>query len=107
MDRAMRRFLLFLLILCCFPAVIAIAAPQEGAPQLIQVLGCKGCHTIDGAGGSLAVDLTQIGSRMTEKQIAAQLTADPASRKGAFMPGYQTLSKADLDKISAYLYHLK
>lgn len=74
--------------------------------KLIHTLGCKGCHVIDGDGGSLAPELTDIGTRMTAEQIRALLIADPESRKGGFMPSYATLPDEDLQAISRYLHDL-
>ncbi len=94
-----------------FFSVAAIAAdktPQiDPALELIHVLGCKGCHIINGDGGSLAVDLTQIGSRLTAKQIDTQLTAHTSTRTKGFMPSYSSLPKDDLQHISDYLYNLR
>ena len=80
--------------------------PAATDQELIDVLGCKGCHNIAGEGGSLAPKLTQIGSRMTEKQIAEYLTA-AASSRNKFMPSYHSLPERDISRISTYLYNLK
>ncbi len=80
---------------------------SEQAMELIHALGCKGCHTIKDDGGSLAAELTQIGSRMTAEQIRAQLIADPDSRQTGFMPSYGTLTRKELETISNYLYNLR
>ncbi len=103
--------LIFVIIfLCSFFSVAAIAAddtPQiDPALELINVLGCKGCHVISGKGGSLATDLTHIGSRLSAKQIEAQLTSGSAAQVKGFMPSYTSLPKADLQRISEYLYNL-
>ncbi len=74
--------------------------------ELIQVLGCLSCHTINGEGGSLAVDLTSEGSRLTASDIMKQLTTDPQSRHGNFMPNYISVPKKDLQRISRYIYNL-
>ena len=93
-----------------FPPGVSVAA--DDTPQIIPVqelidaLGCKGCHMINGGGGSLAADLTKIGNRLTAKQIEAQLVADPATRVQGFMPSYKTLPENDLQRISDYLYNL-
>lgn len=81
--------------------------PTDPALQLIQSLGCKGCHTIKGGGGSLAPDLTQIGSRMTAEQIHNHLVAHSDTRTGGFMPSYSTLTENDLNLITQYLYNLR
>lgn len=93
-----------------FSAVVMAAdkAPQiDPALELIHVLGCKGCHSINGDGGSLAADLTQIGSRLTARQIDTQLTAHTSTRTKGFMPSYRSLPKDDLKRISDYLYNLR
>ena len=79
----------------------------DPALELIHVLGCKSCHIINGDGGSLAADLTQIGSRLTAKQIDTQLTAHASTRTTGFMPSYSSLPKDDLQRISDYLYNLR
>lgn len=103
--------LLFQLITFCSVSILAGAAekaPSEGnAQKLIEVLGCMGCHKIKGVGGSLAIDLTLVGSWKSEEQIRAQLTIDPVSREKGFMPNYQSLPEKDLRQISTYLYNLK
>ena len=100
-----------ILFLCSFFSVAVIAAEDapkiDPALELIHVLGCKGCHIINGDGGSLAVDLTQIGSRLTAKQIDTQLAAHSSTRTKGFMPSYSSLPKDDLQRISNYLYNLR
>ena len=100
-----------ILFLCGAFSVVAIAAdnsPQiDPALELIHVLGCKGCHIINGDGGSLAADLTQIGNKLTAKQIDTQLKAHTSTRTTGFMPSYSSLPKDDLQRISDYLYNLR
>ncbi len=103
---------LFLLLFFCWavpPAAIAAENAEQIDPalELIHALGCKGCHMINGDGGSQSEDLTQIGSRMTAEQIKAQLTADSSTRIKGFMPSYNSLPKDDLQHISDYLYILR
>ncbi len=102
--------LFFILFLCGIFFTAAIAAddaPQvDPALELIHALGCKGCHVIRGKGGSLATDLTQIGSRLSAEQIEVQLTSDPTTRLKGFMPSYISLPKNDLKRVSKYLYNL-
>lgn len=110
----MQKTLLFTMALAAYflflPATMVMAADEspkkDPALELINVLGCKGCHTISGEGGSLAADLTQIGSRMSAAQIRTQLIAEPATRSGGFMPSYSSLPENDLDRISEYLYNI-
>ncbi len=81
-------------------------ATSHSPMELIQVLGCLGCHSISGVGGSLAIDLTWEGSRLTAADIMKQLTTDPQSRPDGFMPNYISVPKEDLQRISRYIYNL-
>jgi cytochrome c2 len=91
--------------------VVSIAADKSNPPDpaltLIHALGCKGCHRIQEDGGSLAPDLTQVGSRLTADQINSQLTAHTDTRTKGFMPSYSSLAQEDLELISKYLYNLR
>ncbi len=100
-----------LLFFCAIIPTLAIAVdntPQiDPVLELIHTLGCKGCHMISGEGGSLAPDLTQIGSRLTAIQIEAQLTTGTASQGKSFMPSYNSLSINELKQMGKYLYNLR
>ncbi|MDX2495167.1 MAG: hypothetical protein QNK27_09425 [Desulfuromusa sp.] len=103
---------IFLILFFCGMVPIAALAvdnvPKNNPElELIQVLGCKACHIIHGDGGSLAADLTHIGSRLTAAQIETWLAADTSTRTKGFMPSYSSLPKADLQRISNYLYNLR
>ncbi len=94
-----------------FPVATLLAADdtlqENPALELIHVLGCKGCHKIQDEGGSLAPNLTQIGSRLTAEQIKEFLTAPVSTRRNGFMPSYNSLSQQELQIISDYLYNLR
>ena len=77
------------------------------AQELINALGCKGCHKLAGDGGTLAPELDQIGSKMTRAQINKHMASHSEARQQGFMPSYDTTPKADLNKISDFLYNLK
>lgn len=110
-DRRLPVLLIFLCGILSWPPSVGAAEPRKtdraSALELIQTLGCKACHTIRDDGGSLAPDLTQVGSRLTAAQIQQRLTRhnDPDSR--VFMPDYSTVAPADLERISRYLYELR
>ncbi len=102
---------IFLILLLCgaFPLAAFSAKktpPTDPIMELIQALGCKGCHTIYGKGGDLAIDLTKVGNRLTASQIEAILTTEPAPGTKNFMPNYSSLAKKDRQLISEYLYNL-
>ena len=85
----------------------SVTAQNNAALNLIHTLGCKGCHTIGKDGGSLAPDLTQVGSRLTEAQIIARLKDHQQPREEGFMPNYSSLDQRELKLISNYLYNLR
>ncbi len=111
----MKHFLSFssLLIvgsLVIFTALVSAAPPPPAdgsASQLVESLGCRGCHRIQDFGGSLAPDLTAIGTRLTTAEIAAWLTNHPRPGESRLMPSYTTLSIEEIDKLSSYLYQLR
>ncbi|WP_303722419.1 c-type cytochrome [Malonomonas rubra] len=96
------------LLLLTHPA--ALLAEDSGEPtarRLINALGCKGCHKLEGDGGSLAPDLDQIGSRMSRDQIRQHLAAHAQENPKGFMPSYNTTSQEELTLISDFLYNLQ
>ncbi len=74
--------------------------------QLINSLGCKGCHTINGSGATLAPDLTEVGTRMTTQEMANRLLIETNSPAG-FMPAYHWLTDEQRLMIGQYLYLLE
>ncbi|MFO7577964.1 MAG: hypothetical protein R6W66_09585 [Pelovirga sp.] len=96
-------------LLCFAPAVADDGVTDADAParRLIETLGCRGCHQIKGYGGSLAADLTAVGSRLTATEIMSILSAHTVTRTGHFMPTYTTLTPEELELIGSYLYNLR
>jgi len=93
-----------------FAALVSASSPpvaDGSAIQLVEALGCRGCHRIQGYGGSTATDLTEVGSRLTTAEIAQALTPHPGSDASRSMLTYSTLSAEEIDKLSNYLYNLR
>ncbi len=106
MKMVVSTLLLFLFLggLFSATAVSASDSPQTNPDlELIHTMGCKGCHTINSAGGSLATNLNKIATRLTVTQIVHQLTATQTPEKG-FMPNYSSVSPQILQRIGDYLY---
>lgn len=97
------------LALWALPLPLSAQPASATAPalQLIHELGCKGCHRIQDEGGTLAPDLTQIGSRMAPAEIQQRLEQHGNPVKGRFRPAYASLSPADSELISRYLHQLQ
>jgi hypothetical protein len=101
-------FIISLLVLFTAPVLCAAENKNQAeARRLIDALGCKGCHKLQGDGSTLAPALDHIGSRLTRKQISDHLAAHAKTRKTGFMPSYNTTPKAELKIISEFLYNLQ
>ncbi|RMF47309.1 MAG: hypothetical protein D6751_03050 [Deltaproteobacteria bacterium] len=59
---------LLTLLLASSPAVAA--ADTANARGLLNALGCKGCHLLQGQGGHLAPELDRVGSHMTRERLS-------------------------------------
>lgn len=101
------RVIPILLLGLCPLFVSAAEKPEMDARRLINALGCKGCHKLEGDGGSLAPELDKIGSRMTRDQISKHLAKHTTAHKNGFMPSYRTTSQAELKLLSNFLYNLQ
>jgi hypothetical protein len=102
--------LALLLALALSQAPLPVQAQQSVEMQarpLINALGCKSCHSLEGDGGSLAPELDKIGSRMTLAEIRDVLAAHVETRKNGFMPSYSTTSPTELTNLSDFLYNLR
>jgi cytochrome c oxidase subunit 2 len=74
--------------------------------QLFFDQGCYGCHTVGKVGTPIATDLSRIGARRPEADLAAWLR-DPAREKPtAHMPKLE-LSEAEIQALAAYLAALR
>lgn len=93
--------------------VLVLAATAWGADdevralELINSLGCKGCHTFNGGGGTLGPSLDTVGKRLDEKQIRRQLLDPKANKPDTMMPTYAHLPEKDIDTLVDYLKNLK
>jgi ubiquinol-cytochrome c reductase cytochrome b subunit len=88
-------------------AVPALAADDARARELINSLGCKGCHQLDGEGGTLGPALKGVGSRLKEKDIREQLLNPKAKNPKSMMPAFTSLPEKDLKILVEYLSSLK
>jgi ubiquinol-cytochrome c reductase cytochrome b subunit len=99
----MRLVAMLAVLLSCTLAVPAFAADEARARELVKSLGCKGCHQLDGAGGSIGPSLDGLGKRMDREQIRTELTEPKADDPKSSMPSYQSLSAADLQALVDFL----
>jgi mono/diheme cytochrome c family protein len=77
------------------------AAVATGA-RLFTDHGCYGCHRVGALGTPIGPDLSRVGSKYTERDLARWLS-DPASQKpNAHMPKLE-LAPPDITALAAYL----
>jgi cytochrome c oxidase subunit 2 len=98
------------------PGSVARGTPAERGRQVFSRSACIGCHTIAGVSrGTIAPDLTHVGSRTTiagalfpntAENLRRWITNAPSLKPGAQMPS-QGLSDADLTAVIAYLQSLR
>jgi cytochrome c oxidase subunit II len=87
--------------------VVSLARAQDRAAmatgaRLFMDHGCYGCHRIGALGTPIGPDLSKIGAKYAEGDLARWLS-DPASQKpNAHMPKLE-LAPADITALAAYL----
>ena len=87
-------------------ATAAAAQGAEAGRQLFFSQGCYGCHRIGPAGTPIANDLSHIGRKYTETELASWLR-DPAGQKPrAHMPRL-ALQEDEIRALAAYLATLR
>ncbi|HUF92997.1 MAG TPA: cytochrome c [Candidatus Limnocylindria bacterium] len=84
------------------PAVAQPAREAEPGRAVFFSQGCYGCHRLGAAGTPIAHDLSRVGRKYTEAELAAWLR-DPASQKPtAHMPRL-ALTEDEIRALAAYL----
>ncbi|HEX3177606.1 MAG TPA: cytochrome c [Methylomirabilota bacterium] len=97
---------LALCVLGSFAPALAQPSSEETGRQVFFTQGCYGCHRLGVAGTPIAYDLSHVGRKYTQSQLASWLR-DPASQKPtAHMPRL-ALSEAEIQALAAYLASLR
>lgn len=96
-------------------AIIAGVAKLRGGPmpavddtekQMAQILSrhCLSCHIVDGVGSKTNDDLTRIGTKRTEAEIAARIAKPKLLKPKSDMPAFETkLTPEQLQTLAAWL----
>lgn len=96
--------LFFLLALLSAPGFAADAARGK---ELINSLGCKGCHKLDDKGGTVGPALEKVGSRLSEAQLRQKLLDPKATNPKSMMPAYKHLPEKDIEAMVEFMEELK
>jgi mono/diheme cytochrome c family protein len=76
-------------------------------PDLARRLGCFACHSLNGAGGNLALPLDGVGTRLSPHKLQVALTYPRQLHPGAKMPSYAYLPPQEQEALVKYLERLK
>lgn len=100
----MRVCCLLLLTLLLLPALTNAAETDEArARNLINSLGCKGCHSFDGSGANFAPSLDKLGNRLTAAQIKAKLLDPSRGGQESMMPSYSQFDPQQIEILADFL----
>jgi mono/diheme cytochrome c family protein len=91
--------LFFALILLAVLASPVFAADDAKARGLLNSLGCKGCHSFEGSGGTLGPALDGVGKRLSKEQIKSKMLDPKATNPASMMPTYGHLATEDLEAL--------
>ena len=87
-----KKYSFFLIALSCFIIWTSLSyAAEMKAMDLIHIQGCKGCHSLDGRGGTLGPVLDGVGSRLTWEQLKQKLVNPKNNKPTSVMPDYRHL----------------
>jgi len=95
--------LFFTLVLLVVLASPVLAADDAKARGLFNSLGCKGCHSFEGSGGTLGPALDGVGKRLSKEQIKTKMLDPKATNSASMMPTYGHLDTADLEALIDFL----
>ncbi len=88
-------------------SVSRLSTSARRGQKLVQSLGCKGCHSLGGSGGSVGPDLTNEAQRHRTRGWLLRQLEDPRSHDStSVMPSFASLSASDLDALVDYLMSL-
>jgi mono/diheme cytochrome c family protein len=106
MRHPLRAFVVASLALWTLATAGAAAAGAEEGRLIFFSQGCYGCHRLGAAGTPIAHDLSHVGRKYTESELARWLR-DPSSQKpSAHMPRL-ALSEDEIRDLAAYLASLR
>jgi nitric oxide reductase subunit C len=89
------------------PAPQGVAREESPGARIFLSQHCNTCHSIQGSGGTLALDLSHEGSRQTKDWILAQID-DPRSHKpDSIMPSFKELPEEEKEELGDYLASLR
>lgn len=88
----------------CLITTGAMASDTEAkGRELINALGCKGCHQFEGSGGNLGPALDEVGERLDEQALKEVITDPKSVNPGTMMPAYGHLKEEEIAAMVDFL----
>lgn len=88
----------------CLIASGALASDTEAkGRELVNALGCKGCHQLEGSGGKLGPALDEVGARLDEQALHKIITDPKSVNPGTMMPAYGHLKEKEIAALVDFL----
>jgi mono/diheme cytochrome c family protein len=89
------------------PALFTGCETHAQGKQIFQREKCVDCHTINGKGGAVGPNLTNVGNRRSREYIIEQLKNPKSHNPDTAMPSFSRLPDQDLKDLVDYLSSLK
>jgi len=89
------------------PAPQGVAREEPGGHRIFLAQHCNTCHAIEGSGGTLAPDLTHIGSQKSKDWILDQINNPRGHKADSIMPSFAQLPETEKQELADYLAGLK
>ncbi|HAD03676.1 MAG: hypothetical protein A2091_10450 [Desulfuromonadales bacterium GWD2_61_12] len=84
---------------------VVIAAPT--ALELVDALGCRGCHLLDRRGGDRGPSLDKVGIRLDPARLRLWLLWPQSLKTGTAMPAFDFLAPEQIDLLLDFLQRQK
>ena len=102
-----KTLILSTLLLMTFSAVLLSCEMHTRAKQIMQQQKCLECHTINGKGGSVGPNLSNVGARRSRDFITQQIKDPKSHNANTQMPSFKDLPDQDIKDLVDYLASLK
>jgi len=89
------------------PLLITGCDTHAQGKKIFQREKCVDCHTINGKGGAVGPNLTNVGNRRSREYITEQLKDPKSHNPNTQMPSFKDLPEQDFKDLVAYLTSLK
>jgi len=107
LKRPTRTLILGALAVISITVILFGCEMHSRAKQIMQQQKCLECHTINGKGGAVGPNLSNVGSRRSRDYIIQQLKDPKSHNPDTQMPSFKDLPEQDLKDVADYLASLK